>query len=83
MVKIFVTRYALTDGPWSVEAELKNNGESASWKDVGGARWFMYDKDFWLSEEEALQDCERRRKAKLASIEKQKLKLEKMVFTIK
>ncbi|MGL4203082.1 MAG: hypothetical protein ACRCTT_16790 [Enterobacter roggenkampii] len=39
-------------------------------------------KDFWLTREDALADCERRRTNKLASIEKQKIKLQKLQFTI-
>lgn len=42
----------------------------------------MYGKDFWLTEEEALEDCERRRLAKIKSIEKQRKKLEEMKFSI-
>lgn len=82
MTKIYVTKYALTDGPWTAEAEVSKDGKSAHWKDVKGFHWFMYGKDFWLTKEEAIADCERRRKAKIASIEKQKAKLEKMTFTI-
>lgn len=80
MTTIYVTKYALSDGVFKAEAEI--SGKSATWKDAEGHRWFMYGKDFWLTREEALADCERRRTNKLASIEKQKVKLQKLQFTI-
>lgn len=82
MTTIYVTKYALSDGPFKAEAEVREDGKSATWKDDKGYRWFMYGKDFWLTREEALADCERRRTNKLASIEKQKVKLQKLQFTI-
>ncbi len=82
MTTIYVTKYALTNGPFKVEAEIKYDGDFASWR-ADGYPQSASGKDFWLTEEEALADCERRRKAKIASIDKQKIKLEQMVFTIK
>lgn len=82
LTKIFVTKYALSSGPFSVMAETQNEGGMASWK--GDGYWnYAHGKEFWLTEEEALADCERRRKAKLASIDKQAKKLQAMTFTIK
>ncbi len=81
MTTIYVTKYALTSGPFMVEAEVKNNGSMATWRE-GGYPQYGHGKDFWLTPEEAIADCERRREAKLNSIEKQKTKLEKMQFTI-
>ncbi|HHT0205137.1 TPA: hypothetical protein ACTW2S_000401 [Raoultella planticola] len=79
MVKIYVTKYALSSGPFAIDAELK--GESAFWY-VNGYQQSAYGKNWWLTEDEALEDCERRRSEKLASIEKQKKKLTAMTFTI-
>lgn len=81
MTTIYVTKYALTKGPFKVEAELKYEGTYASWRDNGYPQ-SAQGKDFWLPPEEALADCERRRQAKLKSLEKQKTTLEKMQFTI-
>ncbi|HDX8949481.1 TPA: hypothetical protein R1871_000538 [Klebsiella oxytoca] len=81
LTKIYVTKYALSDGPFTVNAEIHYGGSMASYK-VNGYRNHAHGKDFWLSESEALADCERRRQAKLKSIDKQKMKLEKMTFTI-
>ncbi|CAI1024119.1 Uncharacterised protein [Serratia ficaria] len=82
LTKIFVTKYALSAGPFSVTAEVKYEGDSAFWW-VGGYHRSAHGKEFWLTEEEALADCERRREAKLASIDKQAKKLKAMTFTIK
>ncbi|HBN7049658.1 TPA: hypothetical protein L3360_001242 [Escherichia coli] len=81
MTTIYVTKYALSSGPFKVEAELRHQGTFAAWRS-GGYPQAAQGKDFWLTPEEALADCERRRAAKLASIEKQKKKLTEMKFTI-
>ena len=81
MTVVYVTKYALTEGPFKVEAEIKHEGTYASWR-AGGYPHSAQGKDFWLTREEALADCERRRTNKLASIEKQKVKLQKLQFTI-
>ena len=81
MTTVYVTKYARTEGPFSVDAEISHEGKMASWKD-GYYPQHAHGKDFHLTQEDALADCERRRKAKIASIEKQKVKLEKMTFTI-
>lgn len=81
MTKIYVTKYALTDGPFTVEAEVSYEGKMASWM-AGGYGQTAHGKDFWLTEQEAIADCERRRLAKIKSIDKQRKKLEQMKFTI-
>ena len=79
MTKIYVTKYALTAGPFTVDAKL--TGKSAFWHN-NGYQQSEYGKDWWLTEDEALADCERRRSVKLESIEEQKKKLTSMTFTI-
>ena len=80
MTTIYVTKYALSAGPFTVDAEITSDGTYASWRDKGWTQ-SAYGKEFWLTEAEALADCERRRLNKIKSIEKQKAKLEKMIFT--
>lgn len=85
MTKIYVTKDALTSGPLEVDAELKESvacGQYATWTHPG-SNWFQsaHGKEFWLTPEEAIADCERRRDDKLRSLEKQKKKLEKLTFT--
>ncbi|WP_318357657.1 hypothetical protein [Enterobacter sp.] len=79
---VIVTKYALSEGPFKVSAELCFGGTMASYRVGNSYTQTAHGKDFWLTEEEALADCERRRQAKIKSIEKQKKKLENMTFTI-
>ena len=81
MTKVFVTKYALSSGPFAVDAEIHHGGTMAYWRS-GGYPQAAHGKDFWLNQEEAIADCERRRLAKIKSIEKQRKKLEEMKFTI-
>lgn len=81
MTTIYVTKYALTTGPFKVEAELKYAGTMASWRQNGYPQ-SAQGKDFWLTPEEAIADCERRRVAKIKSCEKQVQKLKGMTFSI-
>lgn len=81
--EVFVTKYALTEGPFRVMAEVSSEVKMATYKFSGSYyQQTAHGKDFWLTEDEALADCERRREAKIKSIEKQKKKLESMTFTI-
>ncbi|EOA4211762.1 hypothetical protein ACH1ZM_004669 [Salmonella enterica subsp. enterica serovar Muenchen] len=82
MTTVYVTKYALSDGPFKVEAELSFGGTMASYRIGNSYTQTAHGKDFWLTEAEAMADCGRRRTAKLASIEKQRKKLEAMQFTI-
>lgn len=82
MTVIYVTKYALTEGPFKVEnAEIIKDG-FATYKIGDSCTQYAHGKDFWLTPEKALADCERRRQVKLKSIEKQKLKLENLEFEI-
>ncbi|WP_336994820.1 hypothetical protein [Leclercia adecarboxylata] len=83
LTQVFITKYALTEGPFRVMAEVSSDVKMAVYRIPGGYyQQTAHGKDFWLTEEEALADCERRRLAKIKSIEKQKKKLESMTFTI-
>ena len=82
MTKIYVTKYALTSGVFSIDAEIKPGGKSATFRDEMNHRWFVYGKEFWLTPEEAIADCEYRRKSKLLSLEKQKHKIENLNFNL-
>lgn len=80
--EVFITKYALTSSPFRVMADISFGGSMASYRVGSSYTQHAHGKDFWLTKEEALADCERRREAKLKSIEKQKKKLESMTFTI-
>lgn len=83
MTKVYVTKYALTEGPFEVDAVIGCEGRIATWVVERSYQNHAHGKDFWLTPEEALADCERRREAKLKSIEKQAKKLQSMQFEIK
>ncbi|AXW87796.1 hypothetical protein AU509_11990 [Lonsdalea britannica] len=78
---IYVTKYALTKGPFEVEAEVRDDGKSAYWRDNYHTN-SAYGKEFYATKESAIADCERRRKERLASLKKQIAKLEKMEFKL-
>lgn len=82
LTEVIVTKYALSKGPFKVLAEVSHGGSMASYKFPGFYMATAHGKDFWLNEADALADCERRRLAKIKSIEKQKKKLESMTFLI-
>lgn len=81
MTVIYVTKYALSSGIFKVNATLGHNDTTANWSE-NGYQHFVSGKDFWLTPEEALADCERRREAKLKSLYKQKYKIETLQFII-
>ncbi|WP_318370468.1 hypothetical protein [Enterobacter sp.] len=58
---VIVTKYALSEGPFKVSAELSFGGTMASYRIGNSYTQTAHGKDFWLTEEEALADCERRR----------------------
>ena len=83
LTEVFVTKYALTSGPFRVMAEVNESKGMCVYKTPGSYfHQYAHGNDFWLTQEDALADCERRRAAKIKSIEKQKNKLECMTFTI-
>lgn len=80
MTTIYVTKYALSVGAFKVDAEI-HKPDFATYKIKDSYDQYVHKNEFFLNEEEALADCERRRLNKIKSIEKQKAKLEKMTFT--
>ena len=81
--KIFVTKYALTDGIEEVEMDVTLNDTHFKKKCYGKYKGFsqgFYNDDFHLTKEDALKDAEKRRKKKIESFKKQIAKLEQMSF---
>lgn len=72
LTEVIVTKYALSIGPFKVMADVSHGGTMASYRLPGCYLTTAHGKDFWLNEAEALADCERRRLAKIKSLEKQK-----------
>ncbi len=82
-MKIFVTKYALTDGIVEKEAIIKDTPDY-HFAEVKYGKFFsktnLTKKEYFLTMEEALVDAENRRLKKIASLEKQIQKLSKMKF---
>lgn len=82
MTAVYITKYALTAGPFKVDADISHGGSMASYKVEGSYPQHAHGKDFWLTPEDALRDCERRRRDKLRSIAKQAQRLADLEFII-
>lgn len=76
MIKIWVTKYALTKG--IIETEGTVNSDTVNYG-LGGYRWAC--KSQWArTEEAAIVQAEEMRVKKISSLEKQIKKLEKLTF---
>jgi hypothetical protein len=81
--KVFITKYALTNGIEEVEMDVILNPEhfdKKCWGKWKGYSQGFYNNDFHLTKDEALNDAEKRRKKKIESLKKQISKLERMTF---
>lgn len=81
MAAIYITRYALTAGIQKVDATLHDDGTTASYKVEG--HWitaYVHGKDFWLTEGDAKKRANEMVAKKIASVEKQLVKLRKLTF---
>lgn len=84
MTKVYITKYALTYGVFTVEGELVADGTAVSYKrDAGYFQEYAHGKDFQLTEEDALARAEEMRIAKLKSLDKQMKKVSAIKFQIK
>lgn len=62
MTKIYVTKYALSSGIFSAEAQVSADGKMASYKQEGAYfNGYAYGRDFHLTEELALKRAEEMR----------------------
>lgn len=79
-MKVWITKYALTDGIIEADAEsCGTNIASVSW-DNGTRCTNLYWKECYLSKEYAIKKAEEMRQKKIESLKKQIKKLEKMRF---
>lgn len=84
--KIFVTKYALTVGVYSIDADCEKNGDMAIIRgDKSGGYFDMYlhKGDFHLDEVSALQKAEEMRIKKLKALDKQMKKVSAIKFEVK
>lgn len=86
LTKIFVTKYALSTGIFSAEAECEGGSDMAV---IRGDRvkgyfdQYLHKGDFYHDEESALRKAEEMRQKKIASLNKQLVKIEKLKFEVK
>jgi hypothetical protein len=82
--KIWVTRYALTRGLYEIEAEIEEGGFACEIRDgrpmFSGFGFTGHHPDWHYTREHAIARAEQLRMVKIASLQKQIKKLEKMRF---
>ena len=81
LTKVFITKYAFTNGIMEEELEFNKEKGMCSGKPKG---WYMstcfFKNEFCLNKEQALANCEERRIKKLQSLHKQIKKTSKLTF---
>ncbi len=84
MTKIYVTKYALTTGIFSIDADVSEDGKMALYKQ-SGSRFteFAHGNEFHLTKEGALSRAEEMRIRKLQSLDKKVKQLSAMKFEVK
>lgn len=85
MTKAYITKYALTRGIYIAEGELRNGGECfVQHRDSEyNFEQFFKQKEFQLTEEEALARADKMRAAELKKLAKAYQKLSALTFSIK
>lgn len=78
-MKVWITKYALTDGIIETEGETNILGNFLITKGTYRNMWFSYNNCF-ANKESAIQKAEEMRQKKIASLKKQIEKLEQMKF---
>lgn len=83
MAKVFITKYALTEGIKEIETDIRRN-EVGNYKYVlyGNYSCFYIGKDAFTDKSEALKKAEEMKIRKIASLRKQIEKLEKLSFKV-
>ena len=79
MAKVFITKYALTEGIKEIETDIRKN-EVGNYEYVlyGNHYFFHIGSDAFTDKSEALKKAEEMRQKKVASLRKQIEKLEKL-----
>lgn len=81
MTKAWITKYALTEGIFSVDTEIIDGDKAISYV-LHGSRSFSHGNDWHTNKNIANKRAEVMRVTKIASLKKQIIKLEKMTFDI-
>ena len=82
-MRVFISKYALSSGIFSVEAEFLESKDSVKYRRDGGSFMEFAHKNEWHScADKAIARAEEMRIAKLKSLDKQAKKVSAMVFEI-
>lgn len=77
ITKVYITKYALTSGIFSMEGEIR--GDTV--RGLGDHNGHIYlDRDWWLTKAAAITRAEELKEKKIKSLKKQLKKLEAMTF---
>lgn len=77
-MKVWITKYALSSGVFTVDAEeSKNSPGMISWKTTGSwSSQYAHGKDWWLTKADAEKRVQEMRQKKISSLKKQLAKFE-------
>lgn len=82
-MRVFISKYALSSGIFSVEAEFLESKDSVKYRRDGGSFMEFAHKNEWHScADKAIDRAEEMRIAKLKPLDKQSKKVSAMVFEI-
>ena len=82
-MRVFISKYALSSGIFSVEAEFLESKDSVKYRRDGGSFMEFAHKNEWHScADKAIDRAEEMRIAKLKSLDNQAKKVSAMVFEI-
>ena len=83
MIKVWISKYALTQGIFEIEAEICEGSMTGMVADINNRTFGLYHgegREWHKTKEEASKRAEKMRLKKIASLKKQIEKLEKMDF---
>lgn len=78
IMTIWITKYALTKGIYSVEAEIDANIDMAVMR--GSFSEYFHKSEWWKTEQDAKKKAEEMRKTRIASLKKSLKKMEDLKF---
>lgn len=78
-MKVFVTKYCLTDGITEAEGDINSSGYFISKSRLNYL--FLNKKEYFLKKEDAIANAEERRIKKLQSLDKQTKKISALKFS--
>lgn len=83
MAKVFITKYALTEGIKEIETDIRRNEvRNYEYVSYGNYSFFYIGEDAFTDKSEALKKAEEMRIRKIASLRRQIEKLEKLSFKV-